>query len=302
MESMKELRSRMISVRKTMKITNAMYLLASSKMKKARKRLLASEPYFNRLQDTIADILVHTHSVNNRYFTGKDTAAGETKRGYVVITSDKGLAGAYNHNVIRLTESHLNDSGNNTFFFIGYSGHNYFAKKPELGKISGEHSYAATEPALYRARSIAEDLVKEFCGGELDEIYLIYTKMRSELTADTEIIKLLPLARDMFPDRRPVITSQADNYEEHYYPSPDAVLDMLVPNYVKGLIYGAMTEAYAGEQNARMIAMDNATKNAKQLIDRLSVQYNRMRQAAITTELSEVAGAAKTQYSQQGGY
>jgi F-type H+-transporting ATPase subunit gamma len=292
MESMKEIRNRMVSVRKTMKITNAMYLMASSKMKKARKRLAASEPYFQKLQETITDILIHTHIPDIHYFANEKAADPETvKRCYVVITSDRGLAGAYNQNVIKLTEAQLKTSKNNSLMFIGYSGHNYFKKKPQLGTIDSEFSFAAVEPMLHRARTISERIVNRFCEGSIEEAYVVYTKTKNALTAEAEIIKLLPMSRDMFPS---IGNGSIDKkqYEELYDPSPEAVLDQIVPNYVKGIIYGAMIEAYAAEQNARMTAMKNATDNAEELSNKLNLQYNRVRQAAITTELAEVVGGA----------
>ena len=292
MESMKEIRNRMISVRKTMKITNAMYLMASSKMKKARKRLAASEPYFERLQEIITDILIHTHIPNINYFADDEAADPETvKRCYVVITSDRGLAGAYNQNVIKLTEAQLT-SKNNSLLFIGYSGHNYFKRKSQYGVIDSEFSFAAVEPMLYRARTISEHLVSQFCEGSIEEAYVVYTKMKNAMNAEAEMIKLLPMSRDMFPSISNGSINNKRQYEELYDPSPEAVLDQIVPNYVKGIIYGAMIEAYASEQNARMTAMKNATDNAEDLSVRLALQYNRVRQAAITTELAEVVGGA----------
>jgi F-type H+-transporting ATPase subunit gamma len=160
MESIKDIRGRMLSVRKTMKITNAMYLMASSKTKKARKNLAASEPYFLKLQKTITDILRHTHIPDIRYFDDNEVAEDRIKRCYIVITSDKGLAGAYNQNVIRLTEAQLNRSEkhnpeNNTLLFIGYTAHNYFKKKPQLAQVDFDTairqlSLPCSEPGLWR--------------------------------------------------------------------------------------------------------------------------------------------------------
>jgi F-type H+-transporting ATPase subunit gamma len=292
MESMRDIRKRMTGVKKTMKITNAMYLMASSNMKKAKKRLAASEPYFLKLQTTISDILYHTHIKSGYIANGKTIPSEKKKRGYIVITSDRGLAGAYNHNVIKLTESQLKDTKNNTLYLFGLTGYNYFKKKPNLAAIDEEHNYTSVEPNLYSARAIAEHVVGEYRKGNLNEIYVVYTKMHSALNAEAEIIKLLPMSRGMFPHEDEQDNIQSDSYEEMYEPSASAVLNLIVPNYVKGLIYGAMIEAYASEQNARMTAMDNATENAKELVEELSLLYNRVRQAAITTELAEVIGGA----------
>jgi F-type H+-transporting ATPase subunit gamma len=276
-----------------MKITNAMYLISSSKMKKARKSLQASEPYFNKLQETITNILLHTHNTDVHYFdTKKSIQPADFKRCIIVITSDKGLAGAYNHNVIKMTEELVKERKNNSLIFVGYVGHNYFKKRPELGEIDTEHSFAAVDPAMFRARRIAEYVLDEYNSGNLNEIYVVYTKMRNAMTAEAEYIKLLPMSRDMFPNKDTDSLKKHADYEEIYDPSPEAVLNRIVPNYVKGLIFGAMVEAYASEQHSRMTAMDNATKNAKELSDKLLLLYNRVRQAAITTELTEIISGA----------
>jgi F-type H+-transporting ATPase subunit gamma len=270
--------------------------MASSKMKKARRNLAASEPYFLELQKTITDILIHSNIPGLKYFNGEKTIPEEDlKRCYIVITSDKGLAGAYNQNVIKLTEAQLKKSKKNTLLFIGYAGHNYFNKKLKPEDIDNENSYAAVEPSLFRARSVAEHVVENFRSGLVDEIFVVYTKMLNSLTAKAEIIKLLPMSRDMFPYDNAEDAERTDTHEKLYDPSPEAVFDKIVPNYVKGLIYGAMIEAYASEQSARMTAMDNATKNAKEIGEKLSLLYNRIRQAAITTELIEVVGGANAQ-------
>lgn len=300
MDSMREIRNRIVSVQKTMKITNAMYLMASAKMKKARKMLTASEPYFTKLQDTITDILLHSQTASSSYFEANTKLPPEKRRrAYVVVTSDRGLAGAYNHNVIKLTESELMKWSGSELLFVGSAGHNYFVKRPQLATVNEEYSFSAVSPTLHRARGIAEYLVGEYRSKNLNEIYIVFTKMRNSLVADTEIIRLLPMSPDMFPpkDTEAKNDKTESDYEELYDPSPKIVLHQIVPNYVKGLIYGALIEAYASEQNARMIAMDNATKNGRELVGRLSLLYNQVRQSAITTELSEVISGADAQES-----
>lgn len=300
MESMREIRNRISSIQKTMKITNAMYLMASAKMKRARKMLAASEPYFSKLQDTISDILHHTHSTSSGYFEAtRETSPDKSRKAYIVITSDRGLAGAYNHNVIKLTESQLLKSEKNELLFVGSAGLRYFRRSPQLAFINEDQVYEAVEPTLYRARSIAEYVVDGYRKRRLTEIYIVFTKMQNALIAETEILQLLPMTDDMFPVRKAVQKKSERDYEELYDPSPKEVLNQLVPNYVKGLIYGAMIESYASEQNARMLAMDNATKNGKELVGKFSLLYNQLRQSAITTELSEVIGGADALEEQQ---
>lgn len=293
MESMRDIRTRKASVQKTMKITNAMYLMASAKLKKARARLDATAPYFLRLQDTIAEILAHSPEMEDIYF-GEEAAEPAKddgkKRGYIVITSDKGLAGAYNHNIIKLAEAELAKGGDNQIFTIGFSGKHYFEKHTELGTVDAEHSYAAVDPTIWRARDLMEHILALYNAGELDEVYVIYTKMRNAISMDAEMLRILPLTRHMFN-----YEGDTETYTHTYMPSPQAVLGQVVPNYVKGLLFGAMIEAFASEQNARMTAMDNATTNAEEIIKDLTLLYNRVRQAAITTELNEVVSGAAAQ-------
>lgn len=293
MESMRDIRTRRASVQKTMKITKAMYLMSSAKLKKARARLDATAPYFLKLQDTIADILAHSPELRDIYFSDAFSEARKDdgkKRGYIVITSDKGLAGAYNSNVIKLAESVMLKGADNTIFSIGFSGKHYFQRHKGYGVIDEEHSYSAMEPTLWRARDMMEHILDLFENGQLDEVSIIYTKMRSAISMEAEVLRILPLTKRMFN-----YEGDTEEYTTVYMPSPSAVLRQVVPNYVKGLLFGAMIEAYASEQNARMTAMDNATTNAEEIIKDLTLLYNRVRQAAITTELNEVVSGAAAQ-------
>lgn len=293
MESMKDIRTRRESVQKTMKITKAMYLMSSAKLKKARARLDATAPYFLKLQDTIADILAHSPELEDIYFGEEVSEPAKDdgkKRGYIVITSDKGLAGAYNHNILKLAETEMAKGGSNRIFTIGVSGKHYFQKHPDCGVIDEEFSYAAVDPTIWRARDLMEHVLSLYKTGEIDELYIIYTKMRNAISMDAEMLRVLPLTKHMFN-----YEGDAKDYLETYVPSPHEVLKQVVPNYVKGLLFGAMIEAYASEQNARMTAMDNATTNAEEIIKDLTLLYNRVRQAAITTELNEVVSGAAAQ-------
>ena len=292
-DSMRDIRSRISSVQKTMKITNAMYLMASSKLKKARTALARTAPYFEKLQYVMIDILNHTDEGRQRYFaTDREIPVEELKDCYIIITSDKGLAGAYNLNVCRLAESKMRSGHNNTMMFIGYKGHKYFVKHPELGKIDEEFIYSAATPGTWRARRFAECAVEKFIDGEYDRVFIVYTKMINALTSEAQLLQILPLTSDMFPV---VPAEDSRTYSTEYAPSAIEVLDKVVPDFVKGMIYGATVEAFASEQNARMTAMQNATDNAAEIVSELSLQYNRVRQAAITTEINEVVAGANAQ-------
>ena len=289
MESIKEIRTHIDSVQQTLKITNAMYLISSSKLRKARRQLNDVQPYFEKVTRTISDILHRTEGVEHIYF---DTRPGRPhKVGYIVITGDKGLAGAYNHNVLRLVDERLQHESDPTLFLIGQAGRNYFHHRGVL--VDGEFMYTAQDPTVYRAREIGETFIELFRKGHLDEVYVVYTEMVSPMAMEPKIIKLLPLDREAFPwtPRR-----SADGSERHvvtYVPSPNHVLNHIVPSYLKGLLFGALVESFCSEQNARMTAMDTATDNARTLLKELSLQYNRARQSAITQEITEIVGGAQ---------
>ena len=290
MANMTEIRSRMKSIQETMKITNAMYLISSTKLRKAREKLDATAPYFELLQSTIKDILFHSPDINHTFFDQRKKIKPEDKkRGYVVMTADKGMAGAYNHNVLKLAQERLAQGNDNTLFVIGQMGRKYFTKKNV--RIDMEFLYTAQDPSMWRARNIAETLVDLYRKEKLDEIYIIYTKMVTPLKAEPEIIQILPLKRQSFEE----MNVELEKYHKiaDYSPSPKVVMDHLVPNYVKGLIYGALVESFSSEKNARMMAMQGATESAKDMIRELSLLYNRARQAAITQEITEIVSGAK---------
>ncbi len=291
MSSMREIRNRIKSIEDTMKITNAMYLISSTKLKKAKKTLENTEPYFELLQSTITDIMAHSTEIPHKYFDKRANVAEEKrKKGYIVVTGDKGLAGAYNHNVIKLAEEEMAKPGENVLFLVGQVGARAFSKANV--KIDMEFLYLAQKPSQYGARSIAETVIEAFRQKALDEVYIIYTKMLSNAKIEPQVLQLLPLKRKTFEElgKKP----DTEDYVRilWYSPSPKEVLDKIVPNYVKGLIYGALVEAFATQTYARMTAMESATDNAKEMLQDLSLRYNRQRQAAITQEITEIAGGA----------
>lgn len=288
MADMKEIQTRMKSIQDTMKITNAMYLISSSKLKKARKNLEATEPYFLNLQKTIMDILVHTPDIDNKYFDQRsEIKSKDRKKGYIVITADKGLAGAYNHNIFKLVDEEHKKDGEHILFVVGQMGRQYYNRKKI--PIDVEFLYTAQDPSLYRARSIEETVLDMFNKKALDEVYVIYTRMITPMKSEPEMIQVLPLKRAHF--------AELENEKYHHFasfsPSPKVVLEHLVPNYVKGVIYGALVEAFSSEQNARMTAMEGATNSAQEMLKKLSLQYNRARQGAITQEITEIVSGAK---------
>jgi F-type H+-transporting ATPase subunit gamma len=274
-----------------LKITNAMYLMSSSKLKKARKSLEATEPYFYKLQSTIDSVLEHTPHTRQQFFDRRaDIPEEKRKKGYIVITADKGLCGSYNHNIMKYTEQELAkaaDIDNCYLFVMGQVGRMHFQRKM---RVDGEFLYTTQNPTLYRAGEIADMVIDKFDNGELDEVYLIYTDMINSSQQETRTLRLLPFERRHFGKAADGTMKKLP--KASFMPSPEEVMNYLIPQYAKGIIYGAMVEAFCCEQQSRMTAMDAATTSAKDMIKDLSLMYNRARQAAITQEITEVCGGA----------
>lgn len=297
MPNMREIRERIESIKQILKITNAMYLMSSSKLKKARKSLEATEPYFYKLQETIESVLEHTPHTRQMYFDRRSSIPPEKrKKGYIVITADKGLCGSYNHNILKYTEQELAksaDISNCYLFIIGQVGRQYFKNRnrnSSKASVDGEFLYTTQNPTLYRAMEIAQLVLDKFESGELDEVYVLYTDMVTSNLQETRTVQLLPFERRHFGKAQDGTMKKLP--KASFLPSPEEVMSHLIPNYAKGIIYGAMVEAFCCEQQSRMTAMDAATTSAKDMIKDLSLLYNRARQAAITQEITEVCGGA----------
>lgn len=290
MANAREILDRMRSIKDTMKITNAMYMVSSSKLQKARRDLKNTEPYFFMIQDGLAKILGVAPDAGTEYFDKRPQREGrERRKGFLVITADKGLAGAYNHNVIKATEESAAIEAQNMLFIVGQVGRHYFEKKNI--PIDINFKYTAQNPTMNRARHIARILVELYEEEKLDEVYVVYTKMVNSMTVEPVTKKLLPLVQEHLEIR------DENNYYENVDFMPDAqtVFSNIVPAYVAGFIYGALIESYCSEHNARMMAMETATDAASDMLKQLEVQYNRARQAAITQEITEVIAGAKSQ-------
>ena len=292
MATIKEIRDRIESVNDTRKITNAMYLISSTKLRRAKKMLEDTEPFFFSTKAMISRIVRHLpEGVENIFLeTRLDIPEEERRRGYIVFTDDKGLAGAYNHNVLKLAEEHIHNDGDKwKLFVIGEVGRFHFATKNM--NIEESFIFTSQNPTLHRARKIAAEILEYYYTRQIDEFFIIYTTVHGNKT-ETRFEKLLPL--DIITDIRSQKVPQGTMLEEFLMePSPSAILDNIVPNYVTGFIYGALVEAFCSVQSARMMAMDSANKNAEKMIHDLQRTYNRQRQAMITQEITEVVSGAK---------
>lgn len=293
MANAREILNRMKGIRDTMKITSAMYMISSTKLRKAKASLQETEPYFFTLKSMIDRILRHLPDIENKYFDlRKNKPAAERIRGYIVVTADKGLAGAYNHNVLKMASAKMEQEGKCKLFVVGELGRHYFAAKGI--PVEEQFHYTAQNPSLHRARIICEMMLDQFKNKELDEVYIIYTVMKNSMTTEAETMRLLPMAAEDFDT---VEVRKAGIFQEEMVmqPSPQAVLNNIVPDSVMGYIYGALVESFCSEQNARMMAMEAANKSAGEVIHDLSIQHNRIRQAMITQEITEVAAGARAQ-------
>ena len=291
MASTKEIKNRIESVRETKKITNAMYLIASTKLRKAKEDLDHTRPYFEALRAEIKRIFRTVNDVDSPYFyPPDDDTPYEGTYGCLVITADKGLAGAYNQNVLKETMRLREQHPDLRLYVVGEYGRHFFAQH----HIPIQHSflYTAQNPTLSRAREISDLLLEGFNQGRLKEIFVIYTDMKTSMLSEARSTRLLPFHRTHFATPA---KERAVEQPFEFTPSVNQVLNNVMHSYITGFVYSALIDSFCCEQNARMAAMDTANQNAEKLLSDLSLQYNRVRQAAITQEITEISAGAKAQ-------
>lgn len=298
MANAKEIRDRMNSVRDTRKITNAMYLIASTKMQKARRELDKTRPYFESIRKEIKRIFADGDQPESRYF--RDVKSNDAKCGILVITADKGLAGSYNSNIIKLTEELLERYPKHELYVVGQYGRQYF-NSHKINLVE-DFEFSAQEPSMRTARQICSRLLDRYDDGHIERLVVVYTDMQKGSVYETRERRVLPFKHGAFTDEQDRIEYE-DDLEENlnnkssfeFYPSVIEVLDGMLQSYISGYIYSALVDSYCCEQNARMEAMDSANRNADKILVDLRIQYNRVRQAAITQEITEVSAGAKAQ-------
>lgn len=299
MPTAREIRDRISSIDQTLKITNAMYLISSTKILKARRELRNTEPYFFDLQQMISRVLRHMpEDFTHPYLDQRESVRAEDRtRAIICVTADKGLAGAYNHNVLRQTEQMLDERVGSQLYVVGEIGRAYFEGRHQT--IDEQFHYTAQNPSLHRARTIAGAMMEKFFNREIDELYIVYTTMKNSVEMQVEAEQLLPLTKLDMSLFRKYDLSGVPQEEFWMEPSASAVLDNIIPSYLTGFIYSALVESFCAEQSARMTAMDNANKSGEELRAQLRIQYNRVRQAQITQEITEVAAGANAQRAAQ---
>ncbi|MBC3889273.1 ATP synthase F1 subunit gamma [Acetobacterium paludosum] len=287
-ENVQDIKRRIKSVNSTKQITHAMELVASAKLKKSRGLAEQRYPYFEAMILSMGNIVERTGKSKNALMNQREVK----KTAYIIITGDKGLAGGYNGNICKRVESHLKNKDNTVLYTIGSRGRDHFKNRDY--KIQAEYLGISENPNFFTAKSITAGIMDAYLKEEFDEVYLVYTRFISTLVQHPYLMKLLPLDAEGLKPKKKI-----EDVEEKksltgmiYEPDPEALLEYLIPNYVANTLYGAMIESAASEQGARRTAMESATENANEMIDDLTLKLNRVRQAAITQEISEIVSGA----------
>ena len=285
MESTRDIKGRIKSVTNIQQITKAMKMVAAARLRKAEEKANGSRPYAEK----IGELLRRASSVTPG-FTSPLFRTGEVKKvGYLVICGDKGLAGAYNSNVMKRTLQEISGKDRSAYalYVCGKQAKNYL-------KFRGYdpdtyHFGFSDKPSAQDSIDLSKEMVEYFTKEEVDEVYIIYTKMINAFKMEADMFQLLPLQREEYTQKN------LKGYSERmtFHPSVESVLNSLIPNVVCGFVYGALVESYASEHNSRMMAMQTATDSAKQMLHDLEIEYNRVRQAAITQEITEIVAGAE---------
>ena len=294
MASTSEIRRRIGSVRQTQKITHAMYLISQAKLRKAKADLSNTRPYFDALQKEIGRVFNADDTAASRYLYDENSKPLPGVAACLLITADKGLAGAYNQNAIRQAQKFLAANEGAELYVVGEYGRRWFAQRGIA--IEESFHYTAQNPTLDRARHIAELLLERFDAGEISAVWVIYTDMKNGLEAVVRQERILPMHREHF---HAAAAAAAGDKAYEFVPSAGAVLDNAARSCLTGYIYSALVDSFCSEQSARMTAMNAADQNAEELLKDLSVQYNRARQAAITQEITEVSAGERAQRSKK---
>jgi F-type H+-transporting ATPase subunit gamma len=283
---LRAVKRRITSVKSTQKITRAMELIASSRIIKAQRRVEAARPYAEKMQELMASVARNASNIDHPLLRQRDTVGTV---GHVVITADRGLAGAYNSNVIRAAERDMRDHDQTRLFISGKKGISYFNFRGY--DIAQSWQGFSDQPRIENAREVAKAAVEAFTSDDVDEVRLVYTRYESALVQRPVVLKLLPVPQEELEQDEEQEKGRAANYV--FEPEPEDILSYLLPRYVEGAVLQGMLEAAASEHAARRRAMKAATDNADELIDNLTREYNQARQAEITTEIMEVTGGAE---------
>lgn len=281
MASMRDIKRRKSSIQSTQQITKAMKLVSTVKLQRSKTRAEQSKDYFQCMYSTVKSMLAKVGDVNHPYLQPAQT----DQKGIIVITSNRGLAGGYNSNIIKLITNGEFKKEDVKLYTIGKKGRDTLSRKGY--EVVKDYSDFIEEPMYVEAMQVSKEVLQAYAQGEIGEIYLAYTSFKNTVSHIPTLIKLLPFA-----------AGESDNEVQddtmmNFEMAEEEALDLIIPKYVTSLIYGGMVEAVASENGARMQAMDSATSNAEEMISKLSLQYNRARQGSITQELTEIIAGAQ---------
>ena len=307
MASLRDIKQRKGSIQSTQQITRAMKLVSTVKLQKARAQAETVQPYFDCMYRTVTSMLARSGNFDHPYLKG----GGSPKKAVVVLSSNRGLAGGYNMNVAKLlTESGFSKE-NVKVYAVGRKAREILERKGY--EIAADYSQVMEGPVYGDAAAICGEVLGAFTGGQIGEIYLAYTRFQNTVSHVPTLLRLLPVAVDgaagtFAGAEAPGASEKAGSAGMlaeagpadpdagvlmNYEPSQEQALNLIIPKYVASLIYGALTEAVASENGARMQAMDSATGNAQEMIEELTLRYNRARQSNITQELTEIIAGAE---------
>lgn len=281
METMRDIKRRINSVKNTQKITRAMKMVAAAKLRNSQKKAENARPFFNKTREILTDVFRYTREARDHPLLSEREGRRHL---YIIITDDRGLCGAYNAKVIAKAEEAIEKKGEVSLLTIGRKGRDYFAKRGY--RIVSEYIKIDDYPDFNFAKRVGEEVISLFLEEIVDRVSIIYTHFNSAISQTCKVMPLLPISS-------PEEDTEKKQVDYIYEPSPEEVLDILLPKYVNNILYSTLLESKASEFGSRMTAMDAATDNAGELIDELTLYYNRARQAAITKEISEIVGGAE---------
>ena len=282
MATMRAIKRRKESIQSTEQITKAMKLVSTVKLQKARARAESTKPYFEAMYTTVAAMLAKSGNIMNPYLQ----SGASQKKAIIVITSNRGLAGGYNANVCRLVMESGIPKEDALLYTIGQKGKEILSHKGYA--LASDYSEVINAPLYSDAAAIGKEILQAFADDQIGEIYLAYTSFKNTVTHEPKLLNLLPVEMDTEN-----ISREEQLTPMNYEPEEDEAIGRIIPKYLCSLIYGALLEAAASENGARMQAMDSATSNAEKMIDDLTLMYNRARQSSITQELTEIIGGAE---------
>lgn len=282
MASMRDIKRRKTSISSTQQITKAMKLVSTVKLQKAKNKAEETTPYFRYMYQTVCSMLAKAGNIDHPYLR----KSASDKKGIIVITSNRGLAGGYNSNIVRLITGSDIPVEDARIYTVGRKGQEALARKGYA--METDYSDVMEAPTYEDAQAISREVLEAYAAGEIGEIYLAYTHFKNTVSHEPTLLRLLPVQVN-----EEDLTTENTDLLMNFEPNEEEALDMIIPKYITSLIYGALVEAVVSENGARMQAMDSATSNAEDMINDLSLKYNRARQGSITQELTEIIAGAE---------